>query len=222
MPSIRAPRPARARRRGAGHGFLRCGAPGLRRAASPRMDAAATGARGAPGPALPSSRRRILPLPPVSRLLASTALSLLLLSILPHFPLLLHTACAPRQSDHRLPICSEDLLHRPPLLRSGAPWPTSSPSPPRAARGSGAEARGGTPRRAVDRGGGTAGKHAFRTWAGGPVVVGTTRIERVAPRLEAAVAFAGSTPGMAAMGGNGTVPSPFQLPAAGILTVKVN
>jgi hypothetical protein len=54
------------------------------------------------------------------------------------------------------------------------------------------------------------------------VVVGTTRIERAAPRLEAAVAFPGWTLGMAAAGGNGTVPPPFQLPAAGILTVKVN
>jgi hypothetical protein len=54
------------------------------------------------------------------------------------------------------------------------------------------------------------------------VVVGTARIERAAPHLEAAVAFPGWTPGIAVAGGNRTVLSPFQLPTAGNLTIKVN
>jgi hypothetical protein len=54
------------------------------------------------------------------------------------------------------------------------------------------------------------------------VVVGTTRIVRVAPCHEVAVAFPGWTPGMAAAVGNGKIKSPFQLSAAGFVTLKAN
>jgi hypothetical protein len=55
------------------------------------------------------------------------------------------------------------------------------------------------------------GGGSFRTRAGGRWWLGAV-----------AVAFTGWMPGMAAAGGNWNVRSPFQSPAAGILTLKAN